>query len=253
MPRSGIGKATTRAPKAFGYKMPTPMRSAIKYVAGRFYRPLLTRYLSARRIYSYKGIRVEVLPGVFHPGFFFSTKLLLRHLAGGPLKGRTLLELGAGSGLISLYAAQKGSIVTSTDINPLAIKCLEVNSQANGVHLEVILSDLFGNIPEIAYDIIAVNPPYYRKQPQTDAERAWYCGPDGEYFEGFFGALGGYVHDRSDVWMVLCDGCDLEMIVRLARRHGWGLKEVYARHNLLEKSFIFRIEPAAGGGAPGRL
>ena len=219
------------------------MRSAIKYVTGRFYRPLLTRYLSAKRIYTYKGIRVEVLPGVFHPGFFFSTKLLLRHLDMGPLRGRTLLELGAGSGLISLFAARKGALVTATDINQLSIKCLEINRALNGVLVDVIYSDLFQEVPPGRYDIIAVNPPYYRKQPETDAERAWYCGPNGEYFEGFFRGLAGYVHDRSDIWMVLCDGCDLDMIQRLALRHGWMLKEVYASHNLLEKNFIFRVEP----------
>jgi release factor glutamine methyltransferase len=195
-------------------------------------------------VYSYKGIRVEVLPGVFHPGFFFSTKLLLRHLSLTPLKGRALLELGAGSGLISLFAARMGARVTATDINPLSIRCLEANRAINSLPVEVILSDLFQHIPPRPFDVVAVNPPYYRKQPVTDADHAWFCGPNGEYFEGFFDGLGPYVHDRSDIWMVLCDGCDLEMIRGLAERHGWVLREVYAGRNLLEKNFIFRIEAA---------
>lgn len=223
------------------------MKSAIKYVTSRFYRPLLKRYLSTKRNYSYKGIRVEVLPGVFHPGFFFSTKLLLRHLDNQPLRGRTMLELGAGSGLISLFAAREGALVTATDINPLSISCLQMNRTLNSLSLDIISSNLFEHIPPCLFDIVAVNPPYYRKQPDTDAERAWYCGPNGEYFDGFFGGLGDYIHDRSDVWMVLCDGCDLEMIRRLAGRHSWGLREVSARHNLLEKNYIFRIEPLRKG------
>jgi release factor glutamine methyltransferase len=226
-------------------------------MAGRFYQPLLIKYLSNPRIYAYKGIRVHVAPGVFHPGFFFSTRLLLRYLGHQPLAGRSFLELGAGSGLISLYAARKGAVVTATDINPLAISCLERNRTINGVSIDIIHSDLFHRIPPQPFDILAVNPPYYPKQPANDAERAWYCGENGEYFDGFFGGLARYIHHRSDVWMVLCDGCDLNMIRRLAGRHGWALRTVYIANNLLERNFIFKIEPltkagAAGGGSSDR-
>jgi release factor glutamine methyltransferase len=219
------------------------MTNVIKYLADRLYRPVLMRYLSTERTYTYKGIRVEVPPGVFHPGFFFSTRLLLRHLDRQPLTGRSFLELGAGSGLISLFAARRGAMVTATDINPLSIGCLGKNSVLNGQSIEIVRSDLFDHIPCQPFDIVTVNPPYYRKQPANDAERAWYCGPNGEYFDGFFSGLHRYIHSRSDVWMVLCDGCDLDMIRRLALRHGWALTGVTIRTNLLEKNFIFRIEP----------
>lgn len=219
------------------------MEKAMKYMAERFYRPFLQKYLSVRRTYAYKGIRVEVPPGVFHPGFFFSTKLLLRHLGRQPLRGRTFLELGAGSGLISVFAAQRGAIVTSTDINPLAVKCLKKNRALNSASMDVLESDLFTSIPCQLFDIIAVNPPYYRKQPATDAEKAWYCGENGEYFTGFFSGLGKYVHDGSEIWMVLCDGCPLDMIHRQAAACGWALKSVYTRRNLLERNDIYRIEP----------
>ena len=223
------------------------MNRAIKFVTGRFYRPLLVRYLSSERTYTYKGIRVQVPPGVFHPGFFFSTKFLLRFLQEQPLRGRSLLELGAGSGLISLFAARCGAHVTATDINPLAISCLQKNQKENSSSLEIIHSDLYTHIPRQPFDIVAVNPPYYRKEPVSDADRAWYCGPEGEYFDVFFGGLGYYIHDRSDVWMVLCEGCDLDMIRKLAARHGWSLTCVRTRRNIIERDYIFRIVPGAKG------
>lgn len=221
------------------------MKKAIQFVTGRFYRPLLVRYLARERRYTYNGIRVDVPPGVFHPGFFFSTKFLLRFLAGRPLKGRSFLELGAGSGLISLFAAQQGATVTATDVNPVAIDCLYRNRALNAAVLGIVRSDLYASLPQQSFDIVAVNPPYYRKQPVTDAERAWYCGAHGEYFEEFFGGLGKYTHPGSEIWMVLCEGCDLDMIRTIAARHGWTLGCVRTRRNLIERDYIFQIVSSA--------
>jgi release factor glutamine methyltransferase len=155
------------------------MRQAIKHITTRLYKPLLVKYLSATRMYTYKGIRLVIPPAVFHPGFFFSTRLLLRYIATLPLKKRSFLELGAGSGLIALYAAREGAQVTASDINAVAVHSLEMNSQSNRIPLTIIKSDLFAKIPQQAFDIIAINPPYYKKQPKTPAEYAWYCGEQG--------------------------------------------------------------------------
>jgi release factor glutamine methyltransferase len=224
------------------------MNRVIRTIAERFYRPVLVRYLSATRMYGYRGIRLEVPPGVFHPGFFFSSKFLLRFLARQQLKGRSFLELGAGSGLISLFAARQGAVVTATDINPTAIACMERNNSLNSASLEIIQSDLYALIPMQPFDVVAVNPPYYRKDPASDAERAWYCGANGEYFDEFFRGLVHYVHSRSNIWMVLCEGCDLVMINRLAACHGWELDCVETRHNLIERDYIFQISPLTGSG-----
>jgi len=222
------------------------MTLKLKYLADRFYRPFLVRYLAITRMYRFRGIRLEIPPGVFHPGFFFSSKFLLRFLAAQSLRGRSFLELGAGSGLISLFAAQQGAEVTATDINPAAIDCLHTNRALNSAVFEIVHSDLYAGLPTQLFDIVAVNPPYYRKQPLTDAERAWYCGPEGEYFDSFFGGLGRYIHPRSDVWMVLCEDCDLPMIRNLASRHGWALKCVRTQRNWIERDYIFQIVPIVG-------
>lgn len=193
-------------------------------------------------MYTYKGLRLVIPPAVFHPGFFFSTRLLLRYIASLPLKNKLLLELGAGSGLIAMYAAREGAAVTATDINPVAVHSLEMNRQSNRIPLTVIQSDLFTNLPQQAYDIIAINPPYYKKQPRTPAEYAWYCGEQGEYFHQLFSGLHNYIHARSMVLMILCDGCDIPMIREMARANGYQLNCVFTKTNWVETNFIFKIE-----------
>jgi len=119
------------------------MSTLIKYVVGHTYKPLLEKYLSRKRIYNHNGFKLEIPPEVFHPGFFFSTKLLMQQLERFSLEGKSLLELGAGSGVISLCAAEKGAIVTATDINRIAVDQLKINAEKNGAKVNVLHSDLF--------------------------------------------------------------------------------------------------------------
>jgi len=217
------------------------LNKLLKYFVARTYRPLLVRYLSKTRTYVFKGIVLSIPQQVFHPGFFFSTKLLLKYISQLPLNQKSILELGAGSGLISIFAAKQGAIVTATDINPIAVEFLQINRQMNDVNMNVTHSDLFDDISLQQFDIIAINPPYYKKQPKTDAEYAWCCGERGEYFERLFNGLGNYMHANSSVLMILCDACDIKMIEMMAKRNSFQMECVFKKKNLLESNFIFKI------------
>jgi release factor glutamine methyltransferase len=219
------------------------MRRIARFFTTIFYKPLLVKWLSSERNYTYGDIRLAVHPQVFHPGFFFSTKLLLKYISGLPLHGKEVLELGAGSGLISISAARKGAIVTATDINPVAVSYLAQNAVANQVSLTVIESDLFRAVPARIFDIIAINPPYYFQSPGNWREYAWFCGKNGEYFNDLFAGLGNYANRDSVILMVLCDGGHRARVQQIANSQGYELECVKEVSNLLEKNFIYRIHP----------
>ena len=218
------------------------MRTAIKTIVNHTYKPFLEKYLSKKRVYSYGNITLEIPPEVFHPGFFTSTHFLLQQVKKLSLKGKNLLELGAGNGLISIYASKHKAKVTASDINPVAIEYLNINTEKNDVRLNIILSDLFGGISLQHFDIIAVNPPYYKKEPKSLLDHAWYCGENGEFFFRLFAQLPGYVHDNSEVLMVLCDGCDIDLIKNAAAKNGFVLNCMETKQTLIEKNFIYKIE-----------
>ena len=217
------------------------LKTAIKHIVAHTYRPLLVKYLSKTRIYKDGDIKLEIPPQVFHPGFFFSTRILLNYIKELPLKDKSFLEPGCGSGLVSIFAAKKKAIVTATDINPVAIEFLKKNSLQNNVKLTIIESDLFQDIPKQHFDIIAINPPYYKKQPQSAKDYAWYCGENGEYFSDLFKELNNYIHKASQVLMVAFEGCDMKMIEDMAKQNGFQLNCIYSKQNLLERNFIFKI------------
>ncbi len=223
------------------------MKTVLKHIVTRTYKPLLVKYLSKTRVYRYKDIRLEIPPQVFHPGFFFSTQLLLDHINSLELKGKKFLELGCGSGLISIAAVKKGAKVTASDINPVAIEFLKKNGVDNGVKMEIIRSDLFREMSLEQYDIIAINPPYYKKRPVTMKDHAWCCGEEGEYFSALFDALGDHIHKDSNILMVLFDGCDMKMITGFAAKNNFILDPVCSRQNMLEKNTIYRVERKCPG------
>jgi len=218
------------------------LKNIIKYITGKTVQPLIAKYLSKQRVYRYKGIRLQVPSQVFHPAFFFSTRLLLQYIDRLDLAKKTFLELGAGSGLIAFNAAKKGALVTATDISLTAVEFLKINQNTNNIPLQVIASDLFNDIPRQHFDIIAINPPYYKKNPETENDYAWYCGEDSSYFTLLFKNLGCYINDSSEVYMILCDGCDIELIKVIAAQYNFHFELMKTKKNIVETNYIFKIK-----------
>lgn len=208
--------------------------------------PVLQRfakyYFSKPRPFNYKGIKGTVLPDVFYPIFTISTKLLMDFIEQFDLKGKSFLELGCGTGMISTLAAKRGAIVIASDINPAAIENVELNAENNGVNLQPILSDLFEKILPQFFDYIIINPPYYPKDPLNKAEEAWYCGNDFEYFKKLFDQLGTYFNKNSQVYMILSEDCKLEKIKSLAAEKHLNFELVSQKKKQGEENYIFRIQ-----------
>lgn len=218
------------------------MRKLFKRFVSFFLIPLTRWYLRKDRGYTFRQVTVHVPQGVFHPGLFYSTKFLLNFLLDQNLKGKTLLELGGGSGLIAIHCAKRGADVTVTDLSRKAITAMETNSTLNSVALKIISSDVFDQVPLQQFDWIVVNPPYYANDPIDEAELAWHCGKDFEYFRKFFASLGKFTGRQTRTIMVLTLGCDLETIFSIAKSYGFKMNVLKERNVLFDgKDFLFEI------------
>ncbi len=160
------------------------------------------------------------------------------------VSGRSFLELGAGNGLISISAAKRGALVSSSDISVKVIELLKENARSNKVELKVIHSDLFDNIDPQQFSIIAINPPYYPKTPRNEFEQAWYCGENFEYFEKLFLQLPKYHDVKSEVLMVLSEECDLSRIKNIAATNNYDLILKEKKRIYWEMNYIFEIRSA---------
>jgi release factor glutamine methyltransferase len=197
-------------------------------------------YHLKQRNYTYEGIEVKISAEVFPPYFTISTKILLEHIKPLEIANKAFLELGCGSGIISLFAASKGANVTASDINQIAIDELKEASSKNEIPVNVVYSDLFDNLTDASFDYIIINPPYYPKKPINNKERAWFCGENFEYFETLFKQLP--EHIAPNTWMILSEDCEIEYIKQIALKNRLSFELILQKSVLKEKNYIFSIQ-----------
>lgn len=216
------------------------MRSFIKKIVHPFLKFGLNLYYSRPRTFCYDTICIKVHPDVFPPQLTLSTKILLEFIKELEFKDKSFLELGCGSGIISLLAAKKGANVSASDVNQTALAFLETNASKNSLKLKIIYSDLFDNLKNQTFDYIIINPPYYPKKPNNIKEHAWFCGENFDYFEKLFVQLTIYLAS-GNCYMILSQDCEIEKIKAIAFRNAMTFELVFEKKSLVETNYLFRI------------
>ena len=129
---------------------------------------------------TFGSLRLSIAPTVYQPA---EDSFLLATYASGLAEGKRILEIGCGSGIVSLSAAaasQKNEVL-SVDINAEAVKCARQNAELNGIgNVEFAVSDLFSGVGG-TFDCILFNPPYL---PTTREERLALEGENAAYDGG---------------------------------------------------------------------
>jgi len=115
------------------------------------------------------GLEIEYCQGVYRPS---DDSFLLADTLNGHVKGKLAIDIGSGTGIISLVIAKTGIRVIATDISLDSAKCTWNNAKRNNLdHLiDVICCDIICPLrPSAKLDVIASNPPYllgdWREEP----------------------------------------------------------------------------------------
>ena len=75
--------------------------------------------------------------------------------------GKSVLEIGTGSGIVAMYASKLTDKVTAPDINFDAIQLAESNFKANNIdNVELLFGNLFEPVKDRKFDVILFNTPY---------------------------------------------------------------------------------------------
>lgn len=112
--------------------------------------------------YQADGVLLESLPGVYSgkrldPG----TALLLAEAPWSNLAGQRVLDLGCGTGVVALRAAEAGADVVAADDDLAAVQSSERNSQRLGLALDVRHSDVDSALKGERFDFVLTNPPFH--------------------------------------------------------------------------------------------
>jgi release factor glutamine methyltransferase len=95
-----------------------------------------------------------------------------------------VLDLGTGSGILAILAAQKAQCVFSMDINPFAIRCAKGNAKLNNLAEKMVFlqADLFSVFHDVKFDLVLFNAPYLPSDEEEEKSwitRAWAGGASG--------------------------------------------------------------------------
>ena len=128
------------------------------------------------------------IDGVYPPQH--DSQLLIGCLENSGLaRGRRVLDLCTGSGVVAIAAAEQGAeSVVASDICPRAVNCTRGNAAYAGVSIDVLEGSWSHALDYAPFDLIVSNPPYVPTPPAGDTEvipltagpaRAWNAGIDG--------------------------------------------------------------------------
>lgn len=109
------------------------------------------------------GLNTVFAPIVYEDTFFFIEHLPI-------LSQGHFLEIGCGTGLISVNAAKNGfDKVVAIDINPDAVRAAKLNAVLHHVEqkMDIFVSNVFDNIENTRFDIIFWNAPFLHQTAET--------------------------------------------------------------------------------------
>jgi release factor glutamine methyltransferase len=115
------------------------------------YTAFLNRLLPTTKV---DGRVIRVLPSVCKP--LGNEQVLAEYVPAG----KNVLEIGCGSGIITLFLADKSTHVTAVDVSADAVDNTRINLAANAIeNVTVILGNAFDKVGG-SFDVVASNPPW---------------------------------------------------------------------------------------------
>lgn len=195
-----------------------------------------------------------ILPEVFNPALFWTSEFMVQSLNPRLIpSGSRVLDMGTGSGIGAVFAAQWAESVTAVDVNPAAVRCARINVLLNGVEDRVTVreGDLFAAVPGKTFDVILFNPPYFRGEPKNSLDRAFHAE---DVIERFAAQLPVYLNPDGYALVLLSSAGDESRALALFQQRGFQVGRVAERPLATETLTLYRVgfvgNPAGLPAAP---
>jgi release factor glutamine methyltransferase len=187
------------------------------------------------------GFRLTVRPTVFHPRFFVSSERFAEFIDGLDLRGKRVLDVGTGTGILALAAARAGAeSVVAADINPNASLNAEENAHANGFGGRVVglCSNLLAALaPRPLFDVILSSPPKHAGEPRDLTDRGWHAGPAFRDVVALFEQARERLKPGGRVYVMVSSDSDLDLFSKMIDKAGFRAK-LAREYSIFIESFI---------------
>lgn len=184
-----------------------------------------------------------VLPDVFNPGIFRTGEYLAMQFTDHISPDACVLDMGTGSGIGAIFAAQYTRHVTAVDINPEAVRCAQINATLNRVEDRVCVrqSDLFTVLEDARYDVILFNPPFFRGEPKGLEDHAWRSINVVERFAAEFAE---HLNSGGYALVVLSSNGDTAAFLAAFQTNGCKIETIAQKDVLSEILTVYKITPS---------
>ena len=187
------------------------------------------------KIFTYKNMTYKTCPNVYEPAE--DTFLLIDNLQ--LKKGINVLEIGCGTGLVSLFASLNSNSVTCVDIKKYALDCCSNNILLNKKeNMKVIYSNLFSAFNDEKFDLILFNTPYLPVEDnelEDEYSLSWDGGKDGrEVIDKFINKVGDYLTSNGTVQLVQSSLSNCQASLDLLKENGFSNLNTTSIHIFFE-------------------
>jgi len=189
------------------------------------------------------GLALSVPPTVFHPRFYYTSRFLGHFVKQMDLTNRSVLDVGCGSGFVSLVAALRGGLVTAVDINEAAVAATGENAERNRLQIRVVHSDLFERLQGERFDHIFINPPFYDGDPSHIAEYAWKSGERSSFIHRFASSAPRFLAHGGSIIAVFSTDTEMSQVLRIFTENGFSVSCLASKWKFFETLFILQFIP----------
>jgi release factor glutamine methyltransferase len=191
------------------------------------------------------GFRLTVRPTVFHPRFFVSSERFAAFIDGLDLRGKRVIDVGTGTGILALAAARAGAdSVVAADINPNASLNAEENARANGFGGRVagLCSNLLAALaPRPLFDVILSSPPKHAGEPRDLTDRGWHAGPAYRDVAALFDQARERLKPGGRLYVMVSSDSDLDLFGKLIDKAGFRAKLAHEYSIFIESFIIYEL------------
>jgi release factor glutamine methyltransferase len=207
------------------------------------YHLILSR--QSTRVTRAAGFRLTVRPTVFHPRYFISSECFAKFVDGLDLRGKSVVDVGTGSGILALAAARAGAAnVMATDINPNAALTAAENARTNGLgdRVVAVCTNLLSAVaPRSLFDVILSSPPKHAGEPRNLADRGWHAGPNYRDIAALFDQSRERLKPGGRLYVMVSSDSDLNLLGTLVDRAGFRARLVHEQSLFIESLIIYEL------------
>lgn len=191
----------------------------------QYQKNLLKKFKRLKKSYllNYLGKEIAVFPKVFEPNL--DTEVLIKSLKF--FQFSSFLEVGGGTGVVSLFACDRATEGVVVDINDCTLIniCENVKNHGLGNRLRVLKSNLFEQCPTKKYDLIIANLPFMNMNAKDVVEKAIFDKNLGTW-NIFLKNVSTKLNNGGSILTVLPNFCAYQEIMKLARKNNFRRKRL---------------------------